>query len=333
MSLAHEAALLYAANHAQGAIALLRTEIRAPAGRSNKQAWLMLFDLYEITQNRSEFESLSMLFTVRFEQSPPIWAESADAAVDPRRAQNRERKDFFALKPNPAGDLAPEIEKFLAFAEDMGTVRLDVAKVPGMTPEEASLLAAALQHLRKSRLPMWFNNMDSLERVLRATLNEGVSEQTRPYWLLLFEILILQEKMDAFEDLGMQYAVAFEISPPNWEAYVNTISAATAKSAPAAPARAEPDAGFALKGVLSAASQNQLADLAGYAADHGEVVVDMSKLLRIDFACGAQLFEVVKAIELGGKRVVFAQLSELNAAVLEAFGVNRHATLVRRKAT
>jgi anti-anti-sigma regulatory factor len=331
MPLAHEAALLYAANHTEAAIALLRAEIRAPAGRSNKQAWLMLFDLYEVTQNRSEFESLSMLFTVRFEQSPPMWAENADAAVDPRRAQSRERKDFFALKPTPAGDLAPEIEKFLAFAEDMGTVRLDVAKVSAMTPEEASLFGAALQHLRKSRLPMWFNHMDSLERVLRATFNEGVSELTRPYWLLLFEVLILQGKMDAFEDLGMEYAVAFEISPPNWEAYVNSISAAAAKSAPAAPAA--PEAGFSLKGVLSAASQNQLADLAGYAASHAEVAVDMGKLLRIDFATGSQLFEAVKAIELAGKRVVFTHLSELNAAVLEAFGVNRHATLVRRKST
>ena len=331
-SATHEAALLYAANHAEAAIALLRAEIRTPAGRGNKQAWRMLFDLFEVTQNRSEFESLAMLFTVKFEQSPPVWAESAESAIDPRRAQSRDRKDFFALKSTATGELAPEIEKFLAFAEDMGTVRLDVAKVSAMTPEEASLLAAALQHLRRTALPMWFNNMDSLERVLRATFNEGVTEQTHPYWLLLFEILILQGKLDAFEELGLEYAVAFEISPPIWESYVNTISEAAAKTAPAKPARSEPEAGFSLKGVLSVASQNQLADLAGHAASNAEVVVDMSKLLRIDFAIAAQFFDVVKAIQLANKQVILANLSELNAALLEAFGFNRYAILLRRKA-
>ena len=58
----------------------------------------------------------------------------------------------------------------------------------------------------------------------------------------------------------------------------------------------------------------------------------MSKVLRIDFAAGAQFFEVVKAIQLAGKRVILSNLSELNAALLEAFGFNRHAILIRRKA-
>ncbi len=58
----------------------------------------------------------------------------------------------------------------------------------------------------------------------------------------------------------------------------------------------------------------------------------MGKVLRIDFAACAQFFEVVKAIQLAGKRVILSNLSELNAALLEAFGFNRHAILIRRKA-
>ncbi len=92
--------MLYAANHAGAAASLLKAEIKDAAGRNNKQAWLMLFDLHQAAQNRADFDALSMLFTVKFEQSPPAWAESgSDAANDPRRAQSRERKDFFALKP------------------------------------------------------------------------------------------------------------------------------------------------------------------------------------------------------------------------------------------
>jgi len=330
LSVAQEAAVLFAANHAAAAEAVLRAETRDPAGRTNRQVWLMLFDLFEVAQNRTEFDAISMLFTVRFEQSPPVWAGGAEVAPDPRRAQNRERKDFFALKPTATGELAVEIEKFLAFAENKGAVRLDAGKVTSITATEAELLTVALQRLRRLKTPMWFNSMDSLERVLRGAFNERVSEATKPFWLLLFELYILQGKGEAFEELGLEFAVAYEISPPNWEIYMNSIAKAAAESAPAG--QAEPEPGFALKGVISAESGNQFAELAAFAAAQQEAVIDMSKVLRIDFNACHQFFEVVKAIQLGGKRVILSDLSELNAALLEAFGFNRHAILIRRKA-
>ncbi len=333
---AQEAAILYSANHVEAAAYLLRVEIKDPVGRNNKQAWLMLFDLYQESRNRVEFDALSMLFTVKFEQSPPVWAESGDAANDPRRNQSRERKDFFGLKPSAGGELAAEIEKFLAFAEAQGTVRLDVAKVTAISAAEALLLANALMRLRKKHLPMWFNNFEGFEKVLRAAINEKSAQEQRPYWMLLFEIYILQGRAQEYEDLGLEFAVAFEISPPNWEVYVNKIAAETAKPAPGAakaPASAPPEGGYELKGVLSAASANQIAELNGYAASRTEVPVDMGQVLRVEFAYASAFFDVVKAIQLAGKRVILTNLNELNAALLEAMGVNRYAILVRRKST
>ena len=81
--------MLYAAGHTEAAVSLLKDEIKDAHGRNNKQAWLMLFDLYQIAQNRQEFDALSMLYTVKFEQSSPAWNDSADAANDPRRVQGR----------------------------------------------------------------------------------------------------------------------------------------------------------------------------------------------------------------------------------------------------
>ena len=76
---AQEAAVLYAANHPEAAANVLKAEIKDSVGRNNKQAWLMLFDLHQVAQNKQEFESLSMLFTVKFEQSPPGWADNAES--------------------------------------------------------------------------------------------------------------------------------------------------------------------------------------------------------------------------------------------------------------
>jgi len=328
-----EAAVLYAANHAGPAAALLKAEIKDAAGRNNKQAWLMLFDLHQAAQNRADFDALSMLFTVKFEQSPPAWAESGtDAANDPRRAQSRERKDFFALKGD-AGELEGEIDKFLAFAQAQGTVRLDVAKLTGISAGEALKLAAAFGQLRKKKVPMWFNNLEGLEKLLRATFNEKSAEEQKSYWLLLFEMLILQGNSEAFEELGMEFAVAFEMSPPNWEVYVNSVAAEAAKAGAPKPAAGAqpPEAGYALKGVLSPASANQVAELNAYAGTRTEVAVDMGKVLRIEFPFTASFFDAVKAIQLAGKRVILTNLNELNAALLEAMGVNRYAILVRRR--
>lgn len=334
LPVAQEAAVLYAGNHANSAIALLKGEIKDAAGRNNKQAWLMLFDLYQVAQNRPEFDALSMLFSVRFEQSSPAWNDSTDATGDPRRPQSRERKDLFALKPAADGALAAEIEKFAEFAGTQGTVRLDVSRVTAISPGEATLLAAALGKLRRKQVPMWFNNLESLETILRAAFNERATEDQRPFWLLLFELFVLEGKDTEFEDLGMEYAVAFEISPPSWEVYVNTVSAAAARTTPAAPvATPAPETGFELKGVLTTTSANQIAELNGYAAPRNEVVVDMSKVMRIDFAFTGAFFDAIKAIQLAGKRVILANLNELNAALLEALGVNRYAILVRRKST
>lgn len=333
---AQEAAILYAANHTDAAAALLKAEIKDPVGRNNKQAWLMLFDLYHVTQNRAEFDSISMLFTVKFEQSPPAWSDNGDAANDPRRNQSRERKDFFALKPTPSGELLPEIDKLGAFAESQGTVRIDAAKVTAITSEEALRLASVLGKLRKKQLPMWFNNFEVVEKVLRTAFNEKPPQEQKSYWLLLFEILILQGKMDDFEELGLEFAVAFEMSPPGWEVYVNKVAADAAKSGAAAKpavAAVAPEAGFELKGVVSAASANQVAELNAYAATRTEVIVDMAKVLRVEFGFTAAFFDVVKAIQLAGKRVILTNLNELNAALLEALGVNRYAILVRRKST
>ena len=334
---AQEAAILFAANHAEAAAALLKAEIRDAVGRNNKQAWLMLFDLHQVAQDRTEFDALSMLFTVKFEQSPPAWSESNDAANDPRRNQNRDRKDFFALKPSPAGELAGEIEKFLAFAQSQGTVRLDVAKVGAISADEALLFANALGHLRKMKMPMWFNNFEGLEKVLRAAFNETAAAGQRPYWLLLFEIYILTGRMDEFEELGMEFAVAFEMSPPNWEVYVNKVASDAVKASSAARTTAAaptpPEAGYELKGVISPASAGQIAELNAMAATRAEVVVDMAKVLRVEFGYTAAFFDVVKAIQLAGKRVILTNLNELNAALLEAMGVNRYAILVRRKST
>ena len=327
-----EAAVLFAANFAEPCARFLKAMVKDPKESTNKQAWLMLFDVYQVQQNRQEFDALSMLYSVKFEQSPPPWVENADLPTDARQGQAKERKDFFAFRGGK--EFAGEIEKFRAFAEAQGSVRLDVGKLTAFSASEAATLADALTKLRKKALPMWFNNPEVLEKLLRSAFNEKPSEANKAYWQVMFEMMIIEGKSAEFEELGLEFAVAYEMSPPSWEVYVNSVSAAVKSSVAKAVAAANPaENGFPLKGVISVASANQIAELNAHAASRSEVTLDMGKVSRIDFHYTGQFLDLVKTFQLAGKRVILANLTELNAALLEAIGANRYAILVRRRSS
>jgi len=55
--------------------------------------------------------------------------------------------------------------------------------------------------------------------------------------------------------------------------------------------------------------------------------------LRIAATAPYYILDLVKTFQLAGKRVILANLSELNAALLEAIGANRYAILVRRRSS
>lgn len=255
---------------------------------------------------------------------------------DPRRKEKRERKDFFSLKPAFDGALLGEIDKFEAFATKMGTGRIGLDKVTAMLPEEAELFSIVFQRLRRSKIPIWFNGIDEFAAMLKNSINEAAGESlanSLGYWSLLFELYILDGKLNEYEELGLEYAVAFEVSPPPWDVVVrpsgqdgaNHLLESTTTSTAVY-------SGFPLKGVISASNKEMLQQLSVYASSHQEVLVDMSNLMRIDFAVAGQFFETIRAIHLAQKRVILSNLNELTAALLEVFGMTKHAILMRKKA-
>jgi anti-anti-sigma regulatory factor len=329
----YEAAILYAADHADAAQDVLKEYMKTMDGKNSIRTWLMLFDFYQLTNNRKEFDALSMLYTVKFERSPPVWTSTQDTA-DPRRKEKRERKDFFILTPDSDGALLSEIDKLESFAKEMGSCRIDFAKVKTILSEEAELFAIVFQRLRRSKVHVWFNHFDQFATTLKSLINETTGlplNASQGFWSLLFELYILEGKLNEYEELGLEYAVAFEMSPPAWEAVVRPKSAED-EALSTEEVASKISVGFPIKGVLSAASKDVLQQMSMYAASKTEVVIDTSDLMRIDFSAVTMFFEAVRAINAGQKRVILSNLNELVAALLEVFGTNKHAILMRKKA-
>lgn len=331
----YEAAILYAADCVDAAQETLKDHLKTKDGKDSIRTWLMLFDLYQLTHNRKEFDNLSMLFTVKFERSPPVWGDAAES-TDPRRKEKRERKDFFALTPSIDGALLGEIDKCEAFATETGSCRVSLEKVTSILSEEAELFSIVLQRLRRSKIPIWFNGFDDFAAVLKKGINEaGSSSLTNSlgFWSLLFELYILDGKLNEYEELGLEYAVAFEMSPPPWEVVIRPAGTdGVASVLESAVVAAGSQGGFPLKGVISASNKEMLQQLSSFAASRQEVLIDMSNLMRIDFAVAGQFFDAIRSIHLAQKRVILANLNELTAALLEVFGMTKHAILMRKKA-
>jgi len=331
----YEAAILYAADYYEAAETVLKEYLRTNDGKNSIRAWQMMFDLYLLTHNRKEFDALSLLFTVKFERSPPHWVESADNN-DPRRKEKRERKDFFAVAPALDGSVLSEIDRFDAFTSEMGSARIDFAKVKTVLAEEAELFSIVLQRTRKAKIPLWFSNLDGFASQLKLSINEKTGQslnESQGYWSLLFELFILDGRLQEYEDLGLEYAVAFEMSPPAWEVVTRPSGVSETETNTGAKAAVAAPIGFPLKGVISAGNKDSLQQLAIYANSKQEVAIDAAGLMRIDFAATGLFFESIRAIHLSQKRVVISNLNELVAALLEVFGITKHAIIMRKKTT
>ncbi len=332
----YEAAILYSADQSDAAEVVLKDYLRTPDGKNSIRAWLMMFDLYQLTNNRKEFDALSMLFSVKFERSSPNWMESLSTA-DPRRKEKRERKDYFAFTPSPDGAILEEIDRFEAFAKLTGSARVDFSKVKHILPEEAELLAIVLQRMRSAKLVLWFNSLETFVAQLKQGINEKVGRplsESQGYWSLLFELFIIDGRLQEYEDLGLEYAVAFEMSPPSWTHVPRPASGDAANDSNDSGSQDEATpAGFVLKGVVSHASREALQQLTIYASSKQDVLVDMAGLMRIDFAAAGVFLECIRAIHLSQKRVVLSNLNELVAALLEVFGIAKHAIIMRKKAS
>ncbi len=82
-----EAAILYANDQVEAAIATLASHVESAEGHHALDTWLMLFDLYQITGRKPEFDDLALKFVVEFERTAPVWQGAQKPAAKPTPAK------------------------------------------------------------------------------------------------------------------------------------------------------------------------------------------------------------------------------------------------------
>jgi ABC-type transporter Mla MlaB component len=344
-----EAAILYANGQADAAEHALRASL-AQAG-SDRMPWWMLFDLYQAEAREEAFDSIAIDYASRFETSPPAYRALARAGAAPasggRGLQGDDAAGFSGVSPTASlggrldGGAGVQLARILAapsggpaastLPSPSAPVRLEFSTVASATPEGCAVLLDALQTLRRAGRELVLAGADHLVGVLRPMLAIGEGSASQAPWLLLLELLLLMNREKDFEETAMDYCVTFEVSPPSFEAPARTalsvgISVALnlGINSGAASDRVDGDR-FLLPAIVGGDSAALLAAIDAYAAGRGALVLDCSRLARIDYGAAAALvtrLRVLAAHAGAGRQIELRDLNHLVAALLRLLGAD-----------
>lgn len=336
-----EVAVLYANGQPTAAIQVLTAAIQEDQlGPSTLMAWQMLFELYQQTGKRAEFDELGIQYAARFETSPPAFDEGGARPAKPA-AKPTGSGTVFAFAGTLDGAIAGQLDKLRKAAEKQKVIRIDFNKVGTVQAEGAELLLGVLKGLRKSQHEVIFTGTEKLVDILKGTVEVGRRDPTDHLWMLLLEMVRVLGRQHEFEELSIDYCVTYEVSPPSWEPVKGMRAEAGAGSAAGegpgeetgegAVSTAASNGELVLSGEIEGKADAALNALAVYAAERGRIEVDCASLKRVDFAAAGNLLNALFGLAAKGKQVGFKRVNHLVAALFCVMGIQEVATIERRK--
>ena len=325
------AALLFANGQDAAARELLEQGVATDQDtKLSPLAWLALFDLMQRANDRAAFDQLSMQYVLQFERSAPAWDESAKPVVGEALGAG----GYIAVTGKLSSGSSAQLEGFKrALEKCVPRARIDLSSVNGFDDAGARLLAADLARARSQRMELSIQRPEKL----RAALDQAVArgrDGGEGAWLLSLELLQWHHEQAEFDERALEFAVAFEVSPPSWEPPPRVDAGKSAPgqdavvSAPGTVRRAPaPDDADSLRfeGVLAGAAPPALAGLAEFSGSNATASIDMSRVDRIDFICAGALLNSISRIESQGNAVQIVGATPIVRALLLLLGISpRH---------
>ncbi|EXI69384.1 MAG: anti-anti-sigma factor [Candidatus Accumulibacter adjunctus] len=313
---AEEAAMLYANGQDAAVRSRLENATRQYRSGAGERLWLMLFDLFRVGGDKGPFEALGIEYAQVFEKSPPGWQETV------RSAPVLIKAGTILFKGELTGD---NEAGFAAVRQALATnqhLRLDLGKVRRLDEAGCERLLGLLQQAHKSRREVELLNRDRVAGLLDSRVVPG-QQSDRACWLLKLEFCQLYDRIDVFEDLAIQYAVNFEISPPSWEPQ----RVAASGPGPLVLAATEDlmAEAYVIKGEVKS---SRFGDLLAYSAANDPVLIDCSRVTRMDFLSAGALLNVLTTIKGSGRQIVFRHPNHLVAELFRVVGLRAVAEVV-----
>ena len=266
--------------------------------RVQQMVWMCLFDLFARSDDRTAFEELALRFVVQFERSAPAWDEMAGASSADAADANLRVKPKSLLRGELIDPQAPVIAALVEASKRKSGApprfNLDIAELDGVSDVCGLLLAGSLAALRRKGAVIAIRGLDATTRRLAVTLTTG--EATRKgQWYLVLELLQWSAQTQVFEDRAVDFAVTFEISPPSMEPLTPVQRSVLTVRAADVTTRDEVlvNDRVVWLGELKGPVDNCLKTLSLESVTTNPVVVDMRRVLRVDFVCGGAIANAI----------------------------------------
>lgn len=308
-----EAAILYASGQPDMAERVLKDVLAS----GDRRAWHMLTDLYCIQNREKEFEQLAVDYAMRFETSPPVWRKPAQEATAAKAQQAQTATlELPGLLDRSA---ASALREGIAAAAQNDVVQIDFSRIAMVDEAGADECVQILAAARKAKRKLRISGVDRLIALLQDL--SRATQSRAAHWLLLLELYQTLGQQQNFEDLAVDYAVHFEVSPPSWT------DVQAAEVIQAAPAEATDDA-LRLAGEIAPGHDDALRQFGDHAATRDEVVVDLSQVTRIDYASVGQFISVLMQGLGSGKTITLRGHNALIHELFRVMGIDQLAQLV-----
>lgn len=317
---AEEAAIAYANDDAAHCEAVLRDSLRVFEGLPGTEVlWLMLFDILRMTNQREAFTQIDLEYAKRFEKQPPVWKNMAEQS-----AASGGTAGAMPFKGELVGANAAGIDAFRQLIEAADRpLRFDFSKVKAVDAAGCERLMEALARGKKLKRSIELLGLDTLIKLLDPLV--AAKDRNQAYWQVLLECYQRQAKQEVFDEVALEFAITFELSPPAYEAP----PASAKKAAPAKPVEVRKDDAFYLSGELNGGSK--VDGLDDYVTGRDSIVIDMSGVVRIDFSCAGVLLSTLRPLCLRGVSITLRYPNYLVAALLKVVGLSGVATIVNAK--
>lgn len=325
-----EAAMLYANGRAEDAINSVQMLLHSAP--NEEILWFLLFDMYCIGNHQAAFEKLALDYAQQCEKSPPMWevpAEKKALKAHNASLSSGTEGQLFSLKGSLDMHMADRIA-LLQEAARKGAIQLDLSGITDLTPEGTGLLQAALVKLQKYQATLQIAS-GAFIGLLQQYIAQSENNNCEP-WLLLLQLYQIQGKEAEFEDLAVEFAIRFEVSPPSWEMPKQlAIAVAEVVENTATPVVAESHHVFRMSGTINSASGALFEEFKQFAAQRIDIELDMRDVDRVEFASVGLFMDALMAFIPSGKNVTITGPNMMVRVLLITMGIDQMVTIAPHK--
>ncbi|MDY7576362.1 STAS domain-containing protein [Actimicrobium sp. CCI2.3] len=318
-----EAAILFANDQNEIVESMLLDAIEDnQTGDASRTVWAMLFDLYQITGRQAAFEKLAADFANKFECSPPTWIAPVQKESDSIAAAQPTRAPI-ALSGDLDASIQKQLERVRQLAVGNTQIKLDVTRLTAITSEGCQMLLVTLKQLKDAGCVVELIHASAFSDRIHARCETGRRGGNEADWLLLLELLQLQNRQQDFEDTSIDYCITFEVSPP---AFLSPpeVSAITTNRPPT------PENVFMMP-VLVDGKADLITRITQFAAQHNPAIIDCKHLARVDFSAAGQLLSCLAPLAAKDRVIELHNVNQLVTALFNVMGLREIARITPRK--